>query len=84
MPHTWFLVPGFGAQGGTADDVASAFDQQGLGAIVNSSRAIIFAHSRDEFKDCFGDQRWQEAVEAATRQMIAQLGAVCGERGQGS
>lgn len=83
MPHTWFLVPGFGAQGGTADDVAGAFDHQGQGAIVNSSRAIIFAHARDEFKDRFGDRRWQEAVEAATRQMIAQL-AAAGGGGTGS
>jgi orotidine-5'-phosphate decarboxylase len=74
MPHSWFLVPGYGAQGGTARDVAGAFDAQGLGAIVNSSRAIIFAHSRKEYRERFGDARWQEAVEAATRDMIAELG----------
>lgn len=43
MPHTFFLVPGYGAQGGGANDVASAFDKNGLGAIVNSSRAILTA-----------------------------------------
>lgn len=43
MPHTFFLVPGYGAQGGGANDVAGAFDQNGLGAIVNSSRAILTA-----------------------------------------
>lgn len=75
MPHSWFLVPGYGAQGGTARDVAGAFDVQGLGAIVNSSRAIIFAHSRKEYRDQFGDARWQQAVEAATREMIAELGS---------
>ncbi len=75
MPHSWFLVPGYGAQGGTARDVAGAFDAQGLGAIVNSSRAIIFAHSRKEYRGRFGDARWQEAVEAATRDMIAELGS---------
>ncbi len=42
-PHTFFLVPGYGAQGGTAADVAGAFDEKGLGAIVNSSRAILTA-----------------------------------------
>jgi len=73
MPHTWILVPGFGAQGGTAGDVAAAFDQRGQGAIVNSSRGIIFAHARPEFKDSFGDANWQGAVEAATRLMIEQL-----------
>lgn len=43
MPHTFFLVPGYGAQGGGANDVAGAFDHNGLGAIVNSSRAILTA-----------------------------------------
>jgi orotidine-5'-phosphate decarboxylase len=75
MPHTWFLNPGFGAQGGTAKDCAAAFDASGLGAIVNNSRGIIFAHSRPEYKDRFGAARWQEAVEAATREMIEQLKA---------
>ena len=54
MPHTWFLVPGFGAQGATARDVAGAFDGDGLGAIVNSSRGIIFAHSRDAYRERLG------------------------------
>lgn len=43
MPHTFFLVPGYGAQGGGANDVAGAFDKNGLGAIVNSSRTILTA-----------------------------------------
>ena len=43
LPHTFFLVPGYGAQGGGANDVAGAFDKNGLGAIVNSSRAILTA-----------------------------------------
>ena len=75
MPHTWFLVPGFGSQGGTARDVAAAFDRQGTGAIVNNSRGIIFAHTRSPYAQRFGPTRWQEAVEAATRDMISQLGA---------
>jgi orotidine-5'-phosphate decarboxylase len=75
MQHAWFLVPGFGSQGGTAADTAGAFDASGLGAIVNNSRGIIFAHSSKKYKDRFGDARWQEAVEAATREMIEQLRA---------
>jgi orotidine-5'-phosphate decarboxylase len=75
MPHTPLLVPGFGAQGGAARDVAPAFDERGHGAIVNNSRGIIFAHSRPEFKDKFGDARWQDAVAAATQDMIDQLRA---------
>lgn len=73
MPHCWLLVPGFGSQGGTASDVASAFDSQGLGAIINNSRGIIFAHARAEFRDRFGPPNWQAAVEAATLDMIERL-----------
>jgi len=73
MPHVWFLVPGFGAQGGAARDTIAAFDERGLGAIINNSRGIIFAHSAPAYRERFGDARWQEAVEAATRAMIDQL-----------
>jgi orotidine-5'-phosphate decarboxylase len=73
MPHAWVLVPGYGAQGGTAADVAGAFDEDGLGAVVNSSRGIIFAHACPEYRDQFGAARWQEAVEAATMKMISSL-----------
>ena len=75
MPHTWFLVPGYGSQGGTAADVAAAFDMRGGGAIVNNSRGIIFAHERPEYAR-FGASQWQQAVEAATSEMIDQLRAV--------
>ena len=78
MPHTWFLVPGFGSQGGTAADVGAAFDAHGLGAIINNSRGIIFAHRQPEFAERFGASRWQDAVDAATREMIAELKAVIG------
>jgi orotidine-5'-phosphate decarboxylase len=74
MPGSWILVPGFGAQGGGAADVLVGLDEDGLGAIVNSSRHIIFAHARDEFRERFGDARWQDAVAEATRGMNAQLG----------
>ncbi len=75
MPHAWLLVPGYGSQGGTARDVGAAMDERGLGAIINNSRGIIFAHSRKQYADRFGPSRWQEAVEAATRDMIAELRA---------
>ncbi len=51
MPHTFFLVPGYGAQGGAADDVAPGFDKNGLGAIVNSSRGIMCAWQKEEGLD---------------------------------
>lgn len=47
MPHTFFLVPGFGAQGGGAKDVVRAFDKDKMGAIVNSSRAIMCAYQKE-------------------------------------
>jgi len=75
MPHAWLLVPGYGSQGGTARDVAGAFDSQGLGAVVNNSRGIIFAHACEPYASRFGAVRWQEAVEAATLDMIGQLRA---------
>jgi orotidine-5'-phosphate decarboxylase len=73
MPHTIFLVPGYGSQGGTAKDCAAAFDANGLGAVINNSRGIIFAHSRKPYAEKFGAAQWQRAVEAATRDMIAEL-----------
>jgi orotidine-5'-phosphate decarboxylase len=76
MPHAWFLVPGFGSQGGTARDVSAAFDSNRLGAVINNSRGLIFAHARKEYAERFGPQRWQQAVEAATREMIDQLKAL--------
>ena len=75
MPHAWFLVPGYGSQGGTAADVAAAFDAQGGGAVINNSRGIIFAHTLRPYSERFGAARWQEAVEAATRDMIDRLRA---------
>ena len=73
MPTSWILIPGFGAQGGGADDVKAGFDNNRLGAVVNSSRHIIFAHSRAEYAESMGDDRWQDAVEAATNEMNQQL-----------
>jgi orotidine-5'-phosphate decarboxylase len=48
LPHTFFLVPGYGAQGGGAEGVAKGFDENGLGAIVNSSRAVMCAYKKEE------------------------------------
>lgn len=47
LPHTFFLVPGYGAQGGGAWDVAGAFDRNGMGAVVNSSRGIMCAYQKE-------------------------------------
>ncbi len=73
MPHSILLVPGYGAQGGSASDVRAALDASGRGAVINNSRGIIFAHSRPEFAGKYGDARWHDAVRAATEEMNEQL-----------
>ena len=73
MPGAIFLVPGFGAQGGKAEDAVGAFDETRRGAIVNSSRDIIFAWRKPEFAG--RTERFEEAVVAAARQAKAQLAA---------
>ncbi len=75
MPSVPFLIPGYGAQGGTSSDAAGAFHSNGFGAVVNSSRGINFAWQRKPYNEQFGEARWQDAVEAATREMIADLAA---------
>jgi orotidine-5'-phosphate decarboxylase len=74
MPSALFLVPGYGSQGGAAADVAAALDERGLGAVINNSRGIIFAHRRADYAR-FGEHAWQDAVEAAAKDMIAALRA---------
>jgi orotidine-5'-phosphate decarboxylase len=66
LPEVIFLVPGFGAQGGTAADAAPAFRPDGLGAVVNSSRGILFPFAPN-------DPGWEGKIEAATRATIALL-----------
>jgi orotidine-5'-phosphate decarboxylase len=72
MPNAFFLVPGFGAQGGTAMDVAPAFDSQGYGAVINSSRGVIFAYEREPYVE-LGRIDWQSAVRKATEDAIRQI-----------
>lgn len=72
LKGVWILVPGYGAQGGTAADVAVAFDDKGLGAIVNNSRGITFAYQKSEYAARFGGD-WQACVREATLRMIDDL-----------
>ncbi|MBR6481378.1 MAG: orotidine 5'-phosphate decarboxylase, partial [Thermoguttaceae bacterium] len=51
-----------------------AFDERGMGAVINNSRGIIFAHKKPEYAK-FGEKKWQQAVEAATLDMIDALAA---------
>jgi orotidine-5'-phosphate decarboxylase len=68
LPNAWFLIPGYGAQGASATDVAAGFRADGLGAIVNSSRGIIASFQPAEV-------RWEEAILQATHDARAALGA---------
>ena len=68
LPHNMFLVPGYGAQGGGAQGVAGAFDKNGRGAIVNSSRAIIYADKTENFAAAA-----REAAQAVQREMAGYL-----------
>ena len=70
MPNAWILIPGYGAQGGSASDVVQGMDSQGLGAIINSSRGIIFAYENAKYASA---SNWQSAVENATQDMIEAL-----------
>jgi orotidine-5'-phosphate decarboxylase len=66
IPHVLFLVPGYGAQGGSGADTAAGFRADGTGAIINSSRGITACFKPDEPK-------WEEAIERATRATIQDL-----------
>ena len=61
LPHTFFLVPGYGAQGATARDLRGCFDSRGNGAIVNASRSLLCAHQKKESDD-FTTAAYEEAL----------------------
>ena len=75
MPHTYFLVPGYGAQGGTAEDLKYCFNEDGLGAIVNSSRGIIAAYKQEKYQS-FGPEHFGEASRKAVEDMVADINRV--------
>ena len=70
LPHTFFLVPGYGAQGGGGKGVAGAFDENGLGAIVNASRSIICAYKKEGCDE-------KEYAAAARREAIRMRDDIC-------
>ncbi len=72
MPKSFILVPGYGAQGGKAEDLVHFFDEDGLGAIVNSSRGIIAAYTKEEYAE-FGEKNFAEASRQAALDMIADI-----------
>lgn len=77
MPKTYILVPGYGAQGGKAADLAPYFNEDGLGAIVNSSRGIIAAYKQDRYAG-FGEENFGDASRQAVLDMIEDITTAVG------
>ena len=72
MPKTYILVPGYGAQGGKGKDLVHFFNEDGLGAIVNSSRGIIAAYKQEAYAK-FGAEHFADASRQAVLDMIADI-----------
>ena len=62
LTNTFFLVPGFGAQGATAKDIVVNFDSKGGGAVVNSSRGLMFAYKNERWAQKYSSSRWADAT----------------------
>lgn len=73
MPRALFLIPGFGAQGGSAVNAVVALDKDGLGGVVNSSRDILFAFRKAPYAQQFGEEAYDRAAEAACIDAIGRL-----------
>jgi len=73
LPSAYFLVPGYGAQGGAAADAMTSFNADGYGAIVSSSRGIIHAYQTDQFKNRFKEDEFDRAAGAAAGSMRTEL-----------
>jgi orotidine-5'-phosphate decarboxylase len=74
LPGVILLVPGYGAQGGTASDVAAAFDAEGFGAVINNSRGLVFAYRQEDLLRKHGGD-WLRCIEDAIEAMTADLAA---------
>lgn len=75
-PHTYFLIPGYGAQGGKAEDIALGFDKNGLGGIVNASRSLMCAYKSELWKDKFEEKDYAKATRAEALRMKEELGGI--------
>ena len=75
MPKSYILVPGYGAQGGTADSLRPYFNEDGLGAIVNSSRGIICAYKQEKYAS-FGEKNYADASRQAVIDMIEDINRI--------
>lgn len=77
MPKSFILVPGYGAQGGKAEDLKPYFNEDGLGAIVNSSRGIIAAYKQEKYAN-FGEANFADASRQAVIDMIEDINGALG------
>lgn len=75
MPKSYILVPGYGAQGGTADALRPYFNEDGLGAIVNSSRGIICAYKQEKYAQ-FGESNYADASRKAVLDMVEDINRI--------
>ncbi len=75
-PYTYFLIPGYGAQGGKAEDIALGFDKNGLGGIVNASRSLMCAYKSELWKDKFEEKDYAKATRAEALRMKEELGGI--------
>lgn len=73
MPHAYFLIPGYGAQGGKAEDIALGFDKNGLGGIVNATRSLMCAYKSDLWKNKFKQEDYAMATRAEAIRMRDEL-----------
>ena len=73
LPHTFFLIPGYGAQGGKAEDIALGFDSSGIGGIINASRSLMCAYKSDKWKDKFSEEEYMKATRAEAIRMKEEL-----------
>ena len=81
MPKSFILVPGYGAQGGQGKDLVHFFNEDGLGAIVNSSRGIICAYKQDKYKEQgMTPENFADASRLAVKDMIADISGALAQR----
>jgi orotidine-5'-phosphate decarboxylase len=73
MPHTFFLVPGYGAQGGSGKDLKGMFNANKLGVLVNSSRGITAAFQQEPYKTKYGEENFADAARAAVQEMCRDI-----------
>ena len=72
-PHTYFLIPGYGAQGGKAEDIALGFDNKGLGGIINASRSLMCAYKSERWKEQFKETEYAQATRSEALRMKEEL-----------